>query len=216
MKNYILDRGENTGNVIAQFAPKTDDALKVGKELLNNFMAGKPNDVVIKGTLESTPISSLKKALASLELGTSMPGLVSDKNVILKARFAIGLNTIFDSKGTASIDAFNPLDTTIKFLRIQSTITSDGKLIGNIDEDLTNDPVVIEAKKSVTTKDFTLNLKITLDALKSLFESITGDLFTDISSTILVGIGDYQTTIDYVQNKVSTGLGKGGDGQKLS
>nr|CAG8533849.1 8518_t:CDS:2 [Entrophospora candida] len=208
MKNYVLDRGENTGNVVAQFAPKTDDALKVGRDLLNNFMAGKPNDLGIQGTLESTTISSLKKALSSLELETSMPGLKSDKNVILKARFAIGLNTIFDSKGTASIDAFNPLDTTIKFLKIQSTITSEGNLIGTIDEDLTSAPVVIEPKQSVTTKDFELKLKITPAALKSLFESIKGDLFTDISSTILVAIGDYQTTIDYV----STGLGKGGDG----
>jgi len=212
MKNYVLDRGENTGNVVAQFAPKTDDALKAGRDLLNNFMAGKPNDLGIKGILGSTTISPLKKALASLELETSMPGLKSDKNVILKARFAIGLNTIFDSKGTASIDAFNPLDATIKFLKIQSTISSEGNLIGTIDEDLTSAPVVIEPKQSVTTKDFELKLKITAAALKSLFESIKGDLFTDISSTILVAIGDYQTTIDYVQNKVSTGLGKGGDG----
>ncbi|CAI2185331.1 8211_t:CDS:2 [Funneliformis geosporum] len=209
MEKFVLERGENNAKVIAQFGPQGEGAIKAGRELLNNFMVGGSNTVGIKGNTQSTIIVPLQKALAALELTTSMPGLVTEKPIIVEARFAIGLNTIFDSKGTASIDAFNPLDTTIKFLKIQSSVSSKGEIIGNIDQDLSADPVVIPPKQTFTTKDFDLNLKISGTAFKSLFDSLAGNLKTDISSTILVAIGDYVTEIDYNQNGVQTGLGKG-------
>ncbi|CAG8502640.1 14080_t:CDS:2 [Funneliformis caledonium] len=209
MEKFVLERGENNAKVIAQFGPQGEEATKAGRELLNNFMVGKPNTVAIKGSTQSTTIAPLQKALAALELTTSMPGLKTEKPIIEEARFAIGFNTVFDSKGTASIDAFNPLDATIKFLKIQSSISVKGELIGVIDQDLSADPVVIPSKQTVTTKDFDLNLKISGAAIKSLFDSLAGKLKTDITSTILVAIGDFVTEIDYNQNGVQTGLGKG-------
>ncbi|RIA99313.1 hypothetical protein C1645_705566 [Glomus cerebriforme] len=209
MQNFVLDRGENNVNVTAQFGPQGDAANKAGRELLDNFIIGKSNTVGIKGSTQSTPIASLQKALAALELTTSMPGLNTPKPIIEQARFAIGLDTIFDSKGTASIDAFNPFDTTIKFLKIQSDIQVQNDEIGNINQDLSADPVIIPSGKTVTTKDFDLNLKITGAAIKSLFESLAGNLKTNIAATIEVAIGDFITEIDYSQNDVPTSLGKG-------
>ncbi|GBC00089.1 hypothetical protein RclHR1_03740013 [Rhizophagus clarus] len=209
MQNLVLDRGDNNVNVTAQFGPKGDEANKAGRELLDNFIIGKSNTVGIKGSTQSTPIASLQKALAALELTTTMPGLNTQKPIIEQARFAIGLNTLFDSKGTASIDAFNPFDTTIKFLKIQSSIQVQNDVIGNIDQDLSADPVVIPSGKTITTKDFDLNLKITGTAIKSLFDSLAGNLKTDITATIGVAIGDFVTEIDYSQNEVPTSLGKG-------
>ncbi|RGB35271.1 hypothetical protein C1646_123339 [Rhizophagus diaphanus] len=209
MENFVLDRGENNVNVIAQFGPKGEEANKAGRELLDNFIIGKSNTVGIKGSAQSTPIAPLQKALAALELTTTMPGLKSPKPIIEQARFAIGLNTIFDSKGTASIDAFNPFDTTIKFLNIKSNIQVKDDEIGNIDQDLSADPVIIPSGKTVTTKDFDLNLKISGAAIKSLFDSLAGNLKTNIAATIGVAIGDFVTEIDYSQNDVPTSLGKG-------
>jgi hypothetical protein len=211
MEKFVLDRGDNNVKVIAQFGPKGDEANKAGRELLNNFISGKSNTVGIKGTTQSTPIVPLQKALAALELTTTMPGLVSEKPIIEEARFAIGLNTVFDSKGSASIDAFNPLGAPIKFLKIQSSIQVKDEVIGTIDQDLNTDPVIIPPGQTVTTKDFELTLKIGGAAIKSLFDSLAGKLKTNIASTIGAAIGDFVTEIDYNQNDVPTGLGKGAE-----
>ncbi|CAG8567285.1 5080_t:CDS:2 [Paraglomus brasilianum] len=208
MNNFTLDRGVNTRQTITNFAPQGADAIAAGRTLLDNFILGKTNTVAIQGSTKSTSIASLQQALATLKLSAELPGLQTDKPIIVKARFAISLGTLFSQKGTASIDAFNPLDTAMKFLHIKASITFKGTVIGTMDQDLTGDPVVIPAKQVVTTQDFVLNLNIGPAAIDSLFKSIAGDLVTDITSEITVAIGDYQTTLDYAQNNVPTGLGK--------
>ncbi|CAG8491085.1 2593_t:CDS:2 [Paraglomus occultum] len=209
MNNFTLDRGSNTRQIITNFAPQGADAIAAGRTLLDNFILGKTNTVAIQGSAKSTPITSLQQALATLNLSTDLPGLQTDQPIIVRARFAISLGTLFNQKGTASIDAYNPLDTTMKFLHIKASITVKGTVIGNMDQDLTGDPVVIPPKQVVTTKDFDMNLIIGPTAIDSLLKSIAGDLVTDIASVITVAIGDYQTTLDYSQTNVPTGLGKG-------
>ncbi|KAG9304814.1 hypothetical protein G9A89_016844 [Geosiphon pyriformis] len=209
MNDYTLDRGANTNDIITHFSPKGDKALAAGRKLLNAFMKGTSNTVGIKGSMQSTPIESLQKALSSLQLSTTMPGLNSDKPIIARSRFTISLGSLFNKKGTASVDAYNPLDTTIKFLHMKATITYKSQIIGTLDQDLSSDPIVIKPKEVLTSRDLDFNLLISLTAVQSLFAGIAGDLATDITSTIMLSIGDYVTEIDYVQKQVPTGLGHG-------
>ncbi|CAG8457951.1 85_t:CDS:2 [Ambispora gerdemannii] len=209
MNNFVLDRGSNTVDLITHFGPNGDKALAAGRILLNTFMKGDSNTVGIQGSPHSTEIESLKKALVDLKLSTSMPGLKAEQPILVKSRFTINLGTVFTKKGTASVDAYNPLDTTIKFLKMKATITFKGQIIGTLDQDLTGSPIVIPPKKVATTRDLDLNLQISLTAIQSLFAGISGDLATDITSTIVLAIGDYVTEIDYAQNQVPTGLGHG-------
>ncbi|CAG8529027.1 4934_t:CDS:2 [Ambispora leptoticha] len=209
MNNFILDRGSNTINLVAHFGPNGDKAIAAGRILLDAFMKGDSNTVGIQGSPQSTEIGSLQKALAGLKLSTSMPGLKSDQPILVRSRFTINFGSVFTKQGTASVDAYNPLDTTIKFLKMKATITYKGQVIGTLDQDLTSSPIAIPPKQVMTTRDLNLTLQISLTAIQSLFAGISGDLATDITSTIVLAIGDYVTEIDYAQNQVPTGLGHG-------
>ncbi|CAG8587442.1 908_t:CDS:2, partial [Scutellospora calospora] len=147
---------------LAQFSPNNNDKKQqIGRNLLNNFLAGKTNNVIIKGTTNSTILEPLREAFETLELTTVIPGLVTETPILKKAFFSIRFNSLFDKKGKASIEIFNPLNTVIRFLMIDMNVTVKDKLIGII------------------------NQKFGMDV-----DAVNGDLKVNVTSNILISVGN--------------------------
>ncbi|CAG8702243.1 16443_t:CDS:1, partial [Racocetra fulgida] len=200
--NLVLDRGENNLTVLAQFSPNGDEEQQVGRNLLNNFLAGKTNNVSIKGNKNSTPLEPLRKAFETIELTTVMPGLVTETPILKKAFFSIRFNSLFDRKGKASIEIFNPLATVIRFLKIDANVTVKDNLIGVIDQQFNETTqIVVQSGQNLTTDDMELELKISVKAIKSLVDAVHGDLKVNVTSNISISVGDdnggFVTDIDY-------------------
>ncbi|CAG8461855.1 16709_t:CDS:2 [Acaulospora colombiana] len=211
MPNFTLNQGENLNTLVyAQFSPKTVEEVKVGRVLLDNFLSGNQSEVNIRGNANSTNIVPLQSAMEAINLDMQLPGLSSPKPIITKARFSIGLNTLFDKKSKATIDLFNPLDTQLSILRINASVYSaynktdkifgdkeGGELIGVINQDLGNDEIVIGIGEEITTREMELDLKLGATAIKSLVESLKGELKIDVVAIIEIKVGDYLTEVDY-------------------
>ncbi|CAG8512217.1 15440_t:CDS:2 [Dentiscutata erythropus] len=209
--NLVLERGQNNLTVLAQFSPNGDEARQVGQNLLNNFLAGKPNNVSIKGNSNSTTIEPLRQAFETIELTTVMPGLVTETPILNRTFFSIRFNSLFDKKGKASIEIFNPLDTVIRFLKIDANVTVKNELIGIINQTFNeNEQIVVQGGQSLISNDMELELKISVKAIKSLVDAVNGDLKVNVTSNITISVGDenggFVTDIDYSQNEVPTVL----------
>lgn len=64
--------GNNTLQANGAFTPNANAA---GKQVLNDFVAGKDTEVQVRGYSGSTQVPSLLEAFQGLELGTTLPGL---------------------------------------------------------------------------------------------------------------------------------------------
>ncbi|RIB26470.1 hypothetical protein C2G38_2030198 [Gigaspora rosea] len=209
--NLVLDRGENNLKVLALFSPNGDEERQVGRILLNNFLAGKTNNVSIKGNETSTTLEPLRQAFEAIELTTVMPGLVTDIPILNRTFFSIRFNSLFDKKGKAAIEIFNPLDTVIRFLKIDANVTVKNESIGVINQIFDeNDQIVVQGGQSLISHDMELDLKISVKAIKSLVDAVNGDLKVNVTSNITISVGDdnggFVTDIEYSQNEVPSEL----------
>ncbi|CAG8450266.1 9264_t:CDS:2 [Diversispora eburnea] len=213
--NFKISRGDNPNLLVfAQFSPKTEEEIKVGRVLLNKFLDGNQIDISINGNKNSTNIVPLQSAMESINLNIIVPGLNSSKPIVTKTRFSIKLNTVINKKAKAAMDLFNPLDTELKIQKINANVFSinnqtgeDNELIGIVDQDLGSEVIVIGIGEEITSKEFELELKLGSAAIKSLLESLKGDLKVNVESIIGIKVGEYQTEVDYRQNQVPAVLG---------
>ncbi|CAG8497340.1 8306_t:CDS:2, partial [Scutellospora calospora] len=131
----------------------------------------KTNNVIIKGTTNSTTLESLREAFETLELTTVMP---TETPILKKAFFSIRFNSLFDKKGKASIEIFNPLNTVIRFLMIDANVTVKDELIRIINQKF---------------------------AIKSLVDTVNGDLKVNVTSDTLISVGNdysrFMVDVDY-------------------
>ncbi|KAF0553529.1 hypothetical protein F8M41_020257 [Gigaspora margarita] len=173
-------------NILALFSPNGEEERQVGRNLLNNCLAGKTNNVSIKGNETSTTLEPLRQAFEAIELTTVMPG-------------------------KAAIEIFNPLDTVIRFLKIDANVTVKNESIGVINQIFDeNDQIVVQGGQSLISHDMELDLKISVKAIKSLVDAVNGDLKVNVTSNITISVGDdnggFVTDIDYSQNEVPSEL----------
>ncbi|KAI9321449.1 hypothetical protein BX666DRAFT_2129623 [Dichotomocladium elegans] len=151
-----LARGSNSVNALSTFNPNVSPA---GQTLLNTFVMGQTNEVSIVGYDESTPIQSLSKALSSIRLTTDLPGLTSQ---LIQGSSLVVLD---DSPMTGivhvKVTIANPFSASLAITSVVSAITFQGMPIGNINQDISGNPIVINGHSSAESSglDMTMNVE---------------------------------------------------------
>lgn len=206
--NMVLNPGPNTVQSTMYFSPQTPQAKAVGRKLMSGYLQGVSARVGMGGEPATvTAIQSLKKALSAIKIETTMPGLTGVE-VMRGAYFGVDVTgTLLRQIAHARFDAYNPLDATIKFLKMDAEMFFQGQSVGVISHDLRDDPLVIPAKTVVSSKRFDLKIKLSLPAIKLFIEALKDELKVDVKSVIVAAVGDYEMTIDFAQNGVTSRIG---------
>ncbi|CAG8534035.1 22922_t:CDS:2 [Gigaspora margarita] len=200
IKDFKLKQGENKNiSVSAQYLPDTRKQLEAGRELIKNYLIGHRNDVIIKGTKDTTSIPLLKKAFEAIELKTSIPGV--------DIQFLNGVSYSLFYKDSFTIS--NPFKSRIRILNIDARIKVDGINIAHVTASENNiaEQGVVEKGETKTIKVDGTQLKIG-NAIRMLPEVISKKLNVDIDCKAQVNIDDaYEIEVDYSQKSVKVGLG---------
>lgn len=74
--NLVLSPGANVVSNQVRYAPHGDAQQAAGRNLLQNFIQSVVSTTTITGGRDTTPIESLRQALASITLETAIPPLM--------------------------------------------------------------------------------------------------------------------------------------------
>ncbi|KAL0075855.1 hypothetical protein J3Q64DRAFT_1811555 [Phycomyces blakesleeanus] len=175
LNNLVLQRGANTIVATASFDPMSSD---VGKNLLSTFVMGKDNAVSIGGYEGSTAIASLADGLAKINLDTTLPGL----NATLIQSTALIVLPASPSNGVVNVKVAlaNPFTTGLSITKIVSSVSYQGMPVGNIDQDISNNPFIVTGKSTGISPelDMTMNLEPAVIALLMRQLAVVGNLDT--------------------------------------
>ncbi|KAI9322513.1 hypothetical protein BX666DRAFT_2128544 [Dichotomocladium elegans] len=205
LRGITIKPGNNQFNAEMHMGGSNEKALK---QLLSNYMTGAKVPLTVTGSQASTQIPSLKNALATVKLDTSMQG-ITDKLVKSTSVKATG-KVIFDKKATTTIVLRNPLDTPFSIHSIEAevytTVGSDHFKVGHIDYNLPK-PFTVPAKSEATTGDWPVNVDANAGQLLKLLGA--KDLKVDLTQNVSVTVGGpsgFASVMYYYQNSVPTNL----------
>ncbi|CAM0140292.1 hypothetical protein VKS41_005895 [Umbelopsis sp. WA50703] len=156
LPNLNLTRGANTVQATGSFDPKSSTD---GQNLLTTFVEGKQNTVGINGFNGTTPIMSLQEGLEGIILSSVMPGLNS--TIVQKASLAILDTTVANNIANTVVTVANPFTAGMTITHVTSAVTYAGMPVGNIDQDLGSNPIVIGGHSTANSApiDITMNLE---------------------------------------------------------
>ncbi|CEG75653.1 hypothetical protein RMATCC62417_10662 [Rhizopus microsporus] len=156
LSNLHLARGPNTVNASALFDPKSSD---VGQTLLSTFVMGSNNNVEITGFANSTSIASLASGLSAISLGSTLPGLKTA--LIQGSALSVLPDTVSTSIAGVRVSIANPFSAGMTITKVKSAVTYAGLPVGNIDQDISSNPIVISGKS--TAQSSPLNMQMNLE-----------------------------------------------------
>ncbi|KAK4511701.1 uncharacterized protein ATC70_007244 [Mucor velutinosus] len=153
LSNLTLNRGVNTLLAAAKFDPKSSD---VGQNLLSTFVMGQDNGVQIGGTNDSTPIASLIGALSQVSLASTLPGL--KVALIQGSALTVRPTTLSDGVVGVKVSIANPFSAGMSITKVVSAVTYNGMPVGNIDQDISSNPIVIPGKATVQSGELDMKM----------------------------------------------------------
>lgn len=168
LANLNLNMGNNSLKGAGAFTPNASPA---GKQVLNDFVAGKTTEVQVAGYSGSTEVDSLLEAFKGLQLSTNLPGLESK---LLESAALTVLPTTGHGNNIAHVTVAlnNPFTAGLQIQRIRATVKSHGIDLGTIDSS-----AAFAAKGKSTTTSPAQNLNLNLDP--STIFTVTRDLALD-------------------------------------
>ncbi|KAL0135826.1 hypothetical protein V8B55DRAFT_1171734 [Mucor lusitanicus] len=167
LSNLTLNRGVNTVLAAAQFDPKSSD---VGQNLLSTFVMGQDNGVQIGGTSNSTPIASLIGALSQVSLASTLPGL--KVALIQGSALTVRPTTLSDGVVGVKVSIANPFSAGMSITKVVSAVTYNGMPVGNIDQDISSNPIVIPGKATVQSGELDMKMNTEPAAVALLLRSL--------------------------------------------
>lgn len=199
LKDLTLKPGNNTLSCEMHMGGSNAQALL---QLLSNYMTGAHVPLTVTGSDKSTEIASLKDAMSTVKLDTSMTGqtekLIQSATVKAKAIEALA------GKAKTSIVLHNPLDTEFSLRKVEAAVFMNLKdkyqQIGHIDYSLPS-ALTVPAGGQVTTDDW----PVTLDASPLDMLSLIGKdgLTIDLTQNATITVGDgFNAVLYYYQNQV--------------
>ncbi|KAH8553870.1 hypothetical protein BGW37DRAFT_482570 [Umbelopsis sp. PMI_123] len=156
LPNLTLARGPNTVNAQGTFDPK---GSITGQNLLTTFVEGKDNGVAIQGYNATTPVLSLVDSLNGISLTSVLHGLTSP--LLQKASLQVRDDTLTTGYATTIVTMSNPFTAGFTITKVLSAVSYAGMPVGNIDEDISSNPITISGKTTGTTPG--LNIKMNLE-----------------------------------------------------
>ncbi|RKP23914.1 hypothetical protein SYNPS1DRAFT_30320 [Syncephalis pseudoplumigaleata] len=197
--------GANTIQSTVYFMPQTEAARAAGRKMMSDYVKGIENNIGISGYAQSTNIASLQQALGAIRMTTKMPAM-HDVKMIRATRVAIGIGTVFTRKAKGQVDMYNPLDAPIAVLRMKVKMFYKGASLGDLDQDLSANPIMLAPKAISTSPPITVGFALNLDTIKAAFSMLGGKLYVDVQANIVARIGGYVMTLDYSQQNLHAEL----------
>lgn len=128
--NLVLVPGANVIATAVHYQPSGGASTASGQILLENYIQGIPSSTLIIGTSDTTPIASLKQALLTIQLGTTIPPL--EQNLITQASLTFPLNIAQTSTAQSSFVLGNPFTATINLVEVIANATYNDLFLGQI------------------------------------------------------------------------------------
>ncbi|GAA5805058.1 hypothetical protein HPULCUR_010571 [Helicostylum pulchrum] len=167
LNNLTLNRGSNTMLALAKFDPKSSS---VGQNLLSTFVMGQNNVVQIGGTQDSTPIVSLAAGLSDIAIDTTLPGLKAA--LIQGSSLSVLPTTLLDGNVGVKVSIANPFSTGLTISKVVSAVTYSGMPIGNIDQDISSNPIIIPGLSTAESPLLTMAMNTEPAAVATLLRSL--------------------------------------------
>ncbi|KAI5474806.1 pre-rrna processing protein [Pseudohyphozyma bogoriensis] len=157
--NLILVPGANVIATAVHYAPSGSAETAAGQVLLENFIQGIASTTLIVGNDGTTNIDSLKAALESIQLTTTIPPL--EQNLITEAKLTFPLNIADTSVADATFMLGNPFTAEINLISVVTNATYNGIFLGQINEQNLNP--AISAPGHTTINSPTLPFELNTD-----------------------------------------------------
>ncbi|CAO3649856.1 unnamed protein product [Mucor hiemalis] len=167
LSNLTLTRGANTVFATANFDPKSSD---VGQNLLTTFIMGQDNAVQIGGHANSTAIASLAGGLSQVSLDSTLPGL--KVALIQGSALTVRPTTLSDGVVGVKVSIANPFSAGLTITKVVSAVTYNGMPVGNIDQDISSNPIIIPGKQTVQSNDLDMKMNTEPAAVALLLRSL--------------------------------------------
>ncbi|KAF9298018.1 hypothetical protein BGZ74_009545 [Mortierella antarctica] len=213
--NMVLVPGANTLPAVFHMTPDSD-ALR--DAFLSGFVAGASFTLDVAGGADSTTVASLKDAMASVKLSSTIKG-ITDKLIGPGTAAEPGLlemlQLLHPRATPVQVMIYNPFDTPLYIKHMTAINVWNGKEFGVIDQDV---GMTIPAKSSVLSPTVTMTSPAGLGfmtstilpfmlAYPSLLFGATVEVPFDITSTIVASVGGangYTGNVQYKQ--LATGI----------
>lgn len=155
LSNLTLQRGSNNVTASSTFNPKVSN---VGQNLLSTFVMGQNNDVNIAGYQGSTAIASLVKALQSIDISTTLPGLKS--KLIQGSKLTVNQDSAQNGIVNVQVSIANPFTAGLTITKVISSVTYQGMPVGNINQDISSSPLVVGGHSTVQSNPLQMTMNI--------------------------------------------------------
>ncbi|KAI8337106.1 hypothetical protein BC941DRAFT_353316 [Chlamydoabsidia padenii] len=187
LTNLTLQRGDNTVLAKANFDPNSSQQ---GQGMLTAFVMGQNSSAAIGGFEQSTAIASLVKALSAVKIDTTLPGL--KEPLIQNGALTVLPDTVQTSIVHVSVTIKNPFTAGLAITKVKSAATYKGMPVGNIDQDISNNPFVISGHASGVSPQLNMEMNLEPAAVALLMRSLAVDANLDTKALDgLLGMGGF-------------------------
>ncbi|KAK0522484.1 hypothetical protein OC834_006266 [Tilletia horrida] len=162
INNLVLQPGENVVPTQLRFDPQGGAAIAAGRQVLENYVANLTSTVSVDGSRDSTPIDSLKEALAGISLNAAVPAL--NKLLIVSTTLTIPANIAQTSIADVTFTLDNPFTASINLYKVQATASYEGIVLGTINANLQT-PISAPGHQEVTSQQLPFALTKNLNDL---------------------------------------------------
>ena len=128
--NLVLVPGENIVPTAVHYQPSGGAPRAAGQLLLENFIQAVPSDTLIVGNEGTTPIGSLKEALGTIQLATTIPPL--EQNLVTQANLAFPIDIGTTGVADATVSLGNPFSASINLVDVLANATFQGLYLGQV------------------------------------------------------------------------------------
>lgn len=155
LSNLKLNRGSNSVSAASTFDPKSSS---VGQNLLSSFVMGQNNEVMISGYDGSTAIQSLATAFSAITLTTTLPGLTS--SLVQGSKLTVNEDSATTGVVTVQVSIANPFTAGLSITSVKSAVTYKGMPVGNIDQDISSNPIVIGGHSTAQSSPLSMTMNV--------------------------------------------------------
>ncbi|CAO3627243.1 unnamed protein product [Cunninghamella blakesleeana] len=187
LNNLTLQRGDNNVIAKANFDPKSSQD---GQTMLSTFVMGQNSSASIGGFEKSTAIASLVKALSAIKIDTTLPGLKAP--LIQYGNLVVPENAPQTGVVNVAVTIANPFTAGLAITAVKAAATYKGMPVGNIDQDINNNPYVIGGHATTASPQLNMNMNIEPAAIALLMRSLAVDANLDTKALDgLLGMGGF-------------------------
>ncbi|KAJ1033702.1 hypothetical protein NDA13_001683 [Ustilago tritici] len=158
IRGLVLVPGVNIVPTEVRYSPQGAENTRAGQTLLENYVQGIVSNTIIQGTRDTTPIESLKQALSGIRLNADIPPL--KQLLITVARLRIPPNIAQTGIAQANFDLRNPFTASINLLKVKADASYQGIFLGEINQNLQNDPIRAPGKTTITSRFLPFNFNL--------------------------------------------------------